>query len=890
MTVTISFASTSDGRIRSSSTNYGTASDGNALDLDTTSTSFGTWGQRLESSTYQLYQYFLAFPYILSSNEMRVSAYFEFYINTNSSGGPSRDLEVGHHNFGTLTTADWRTASQLSGLTLLSRWLNIENYAAGTKVRCGSDELLSLLDSSGDVQVVCFSNRQRAESTASSSEEVTQFNTANASTNSPRMVYTTTPLSTLNRVLGAQVQLSDGTTAYIENDGDLISTTVLKHRNLSGTISTIHTLHTTFTGGPGMQNFALTRDSANNLYVIRRAGDTDNSIAAQAFTKGSGHTWTPNSVMTTAMPNFTGGVINNIVAAWHSAGSGTIVVIASHSAAYNTGISISYLLLNAAALRLSLSSFVRDVDSANEIFYIATSDTFQSNETGTLLDIAAAPGTSDRGYVVTATRNIGLDGVGSPSVARYTLNQSGTGFTSDAQSIGGGLSGAQIKKDGNSKLRVIGISSSTFAVVVADSNTNRGITVCLVQNVGTSTSFNNVANETLGDEGLTTMPSTSAIAVSSAWDAIYDVNTNTIWIYYLDTANSRRLMKTSVDLTTGFSTNNEIQVATNIGASGSTNLAIRAHRGTGVGDEIVISVANRTSGGALSTIYVEDTYNAAPFAPTLTPKTNFNATGAATFAWTFNDPNVGDTQSAFQLEISLAGGAVVHDTGKVVSGVSSRNVTGGTLTNGNSYTWRVRTWDAADLQGSYSASGSFVTSSSGTLNITNPSVDNPAGVITKDNLVEWSVSGTTQAGYRVVVRRNDNDALFLDTGWVTSTDTSFLITNMLSDVEYRIEVTARNASLVETNTAERLLTASFDDPEIPEISLTTNHEGAYIVVAVTNPPPQGSRPVPIRNDIYRAGVDGIFVRVGSAPVDGEMRDYSAGDGIAYQYFARAVTE
>lgn len=893
MTVTISFAGSDDARVRSSSATYSTAAAGNALVIDTDSETLGTWGQHLDAGTFRLYEYFVGFPYVLNAAEQIVSSYFQFHINANNSGGPDRHLEVREYDFGaTPSTGDWRTPGQLSDLPLLAQWEDIQSFAVGTRITTGSADLNARLNSTtGEVKVVCVSNRMRTSTTASSTEEPTHFTTADASTNTPRMVYTSILLSSLTRVMGAQVHLSDGTTVYLESDGAETATVRLKHRNLSGTVTTIHTLADNLGLGPGMQNYGLCRDSSNHLYVFSRNSGGENQIACQAFVKGSGHTWTVASAALNApLPSSDGTIINNVVAVWHSTGN-TIVVLAGHGAGHNSGVSISYLLINASTLRSGNSGFVRDSGSAHEIFYdTVSSETFQTNDTGTLFDICVAPGDPTRGYVVTATNNVGLDGAAAPSVARYTLNSSGTGFSNDAQQIGGGLNGSAIKKDANAKLRVIGISSSTFAVIVADADTNLGITVCLVQNSGTSTNFNNIVRSTLGDEGLATMPTPSAIAVSSAWDATYEPTTNTLWIYYLDTANSRRLLKTSVDLTTGFAVTNEVQVATDIGPVGSTNLGIRCHRGSSVGNKVLFALANRSSGGVFTTVYVEDTHNIPPFAPTLTPKANYNALNSATFDWVFNDPNPGDTQSAFQLEISLSGGAVVHDTGKVVSSTPSRVVAGGVLTNGNSYTWRVRTWDAQDLQGPYSSLNAFVTSASGVVNIVNPAIDNPPGVITKDNLVEWTVTGAVQAAYRIVVRRNDNEELFLNTGWIASTATSHLITNMLSDVEYRIEVTTRNASAVEANTATRLITPVFAAPEIPEITLTTNHAGTYITVSVVNPPPEGSRPTPIRNDIYRAGVDGLFTRVGNAPVNGEFKDYSAADGVAYQYFARAVTE
>src|SRR3546814_2975226 len=51
-----------------------------------------------------------------------------------------------------------------------------------------------------------------------------------------------------------------------------------------------------------------------------------------------------------------------------------------------------------------------------------------------------------------------------------------------------------------------------------------------------------------------------------------------VWVYYFDTADPQRLMRTHVDLNTGQAGQDEIEVNNSVGATGSDNLAIRVHR------------------------------------------------------------------------------------------------------------------------------------------------------------------------------------------------------------------------------------------------------------------------------------------------------------------------
>jgi hypothetical protein len=76
------------------------------------------------------------------------------------------------------------------------------------------------------------------------------------------------------------------------------------------------------------------------------------------------------------------------------------------------------------------------------------------------------------------------------------------------------------------------------------------------------------------------------------------------------------------------------------------------------------------------------------------------------FSWTFSDPDAGNTQSAYQLQIN--DGAVL-DTGKVISSSNAYAVPAPSpLAYNTTYSWRVRVWDNYNATSSWSTS-SFTT-------------------------------------------------------------------------------------------------------------------------------------------------------------------------------------
>lgn len=1114
MTTTICYGDTADGYLENFSATYSTALNGGGTwsVADTAATTV-RWGQKFSSPNYFTTEAFLSWSFTVPAGEVVTAAYIRLSASSAANTAVTRALEIREYDWGaSMTTADWRTAAQFGALTNMATIDSAQN-AGVLYMSAGSSNLVDRLALTSPVRVVCTSDRQRQSTTPSVDEEAYFISSDYGGTGyDPALIFTSVVSHRLTAVLGAQVQLSDGTHAYIENNTVTTPSLTLKHRTTAGTVTSIATLATSTLSDPteffdivdatqSSQKLALAVDSSDNLYVVGvYGGNPSRSVAAQAFTKGVGYTWTAQTLRSAALTSYTDADLNNVAVAWHNVGtSGTIMAVLEHGwgrSPNTTGDGV-YALLNCQYLLTAVGSLLRGSGSARGTLVASDVDannhTNHINPTGTLLDVVAAVSSNDTGYVISPyAYNTGLGDSDTPSIHRYKLNSGGTAISSTIQDY----VSYWATKDAAAKARVIAIDSTTFVTVTADYVDGFGIEISQVSG---GSFFVQLAALDIDSSNVATLPSTATLKTSQLWDAVYDPTANLLWIYYFDTGNNRRLMRTSVNMSTYLANNNAVEVSSTVGGVGGTNYALRVHRGKLNGQNVLISVANKDSGGTHSTQYVSDTYNLAPTAPTLTTRANFDATAAATFAWTFNDPNPGDTQSAYQLQINTSGGVFEYDTAMVSASVatyvgsgaastgnnasltpavpsgnigdtllcfasirnsgtgtvgtapagwqtlltfgntavlgkvadatsesaptvtfsggaanedtlarihrfrnlplnivasstvlnasaanvgypaltvplnasvvfvygwkqddwtsvaqlagmteiddtfstagndaaqaldyviqttaanisaSSFTVTGGasaisrgitlsmgpagytatgsshvlpanTLANGSSWQWRMRTWDAAGLVGPWSSYSTFSTSAGGTVTITSPATDNPGGQITDDYTITWSVSGTTQAYYRVKVVKTSDSSTLSDTGFVASVATSAGISGLLSGSEYRVEVTVRNAGLVDSGTGTRLITPAYSNPDTPTVTLSTPDGGGYILVTVDNPVPTGDKPLPstnqIRRRVYDSGDD--YQVIGTCAADGTYRDYTAASGVTYEYVVRAV--
>lgn len=847
MTTTIVYGATADGYLTSSNASYATARAGSGLAVVGAASSNIFYGQN-NNSGYTLFQAFIGFAWSLPAGERPVSAAVRVRHATMAGAAVARDLELRAYDWGsTVDTGDWRTPTALAALPLYAQ-VKAAN-TAGTSKYCyaGSDALLAAVATSGNVRMVVVSSRQRVGTLPTSDEGASIW--AAEVADGPALVVTSAPAYSQLRVAAAQAQLPDGGWAVLEaSDGGATPTITLRYVSTAGVATPVATVPTgttatTFGTPAGGRAMDLVAGPTGTLWVLGRAGDAPGSLAVQRYSKGVGATWTAGQVVTAPLPAHPSG-INLVAGAYHAAGgvSGTIMVCVRHtagpadSAAIGTNQAV-YALVNAGFVELSegrgTTGLLRAAGEDLGAYVAPDTAVFAApaNEVGASLDVVAT--TATQGLIVSVDRAQVVGENDPVTYTWYTLAADGSSLVS---TTAGRSTDVWAVKDAAARVRAVRVSDSEAVIVTADEASGYGLSLLSQQRFGTGT-VAKLGNAVL-DGATASMPGPAALSRTALWDAVYCPVDGKVWVYYFDVADSRRLLRTAFSTDTYLPTGEVVQVAAAAVTAPATVKAIRVQRGSGTDRWGLVTVFGATGGGTAQTTYLVDSFNVPPQQPILTTRAPFDATAAAVFAWTFVDPWSGDSQSAYRIEIvNTSTGITVYDSGKTASTTQSHTLTAGTLSNAVTYQWRVTTWDAADAAGPASGYGTVTTAAGGTVTITAPAVDNPTGVIDDAYAVQWSVAGTTQAAYRVRLIRVSDSTVMSDSGYVTSTATTATVSGMVSGTVYRIEVTVRNAALVVSNTASRLITPDYGSPERPQITVTPASEGGYVLVQITNPVP-----------------------------------------------------
>lgn len=232
-------------------------------------------------------------------------------------------------------------------------------------------------------------------------------------------------------------------------------------------------------------------------------------------------------------------------------------------------------------------------------------------------------------------------------------------------------------------------------------------------------------------------------------------------------------------------------------------------------------------------------FNMAPTAPTGLTRSNFDATQAGDFTWTFSDPDSGDSQSAYQLQIIRVSDSVtVVDTGKVASTTSSHTLAASTLANNIQYQWKVATWDQSDVMGPYSSLATFYTSAKPSATITNPATDG-ATVPTSSLTIEWSFSDPESEGQLAYqVKLTDNaDVVLWDSGKITdaSARNRTIEYTLANSTNYKAKLTVWDAKDIASTEVIRTFTVSFTPPYAPVVTPTADSANGRITAAISNP-------------------------------------------------------
>ncbi|MWC29489.1 DNRLRE domain-containing protein [Paenibacillus sp. MMS18-CY102] len=172
-------------------------------------------------------------------------------------------------------------------------------------------------------------------------------------------------------------------------------------------------------------------------------------------------------------------------------------------------------------------------------------------------------------------------------------------------------------------------------------------------------------------------------------------------------------------------------------------------------------------------------HNQAPAAPTtLTPGSTSSSTsvitiGSPTLTWTFTDPDSGDTQTAYQIQI-YNGTTLVKDSGWISSALTSYSVPAGTLARNTTYNWKVRTKDNAGAISAFSPLYYVKANALPTAAITSYS----DGQQMADNVLTFTwnyndANGQAQSNYQILGSQNNWATITYNSGVLNGTATSF---------------------------------------------------------------------------------------------------------------------
>jgi hypothetical protein len=673
-------------------------------------------------------------------------------------------------------------------------------------------------------------------------------------------VSVTTPASDhLNHVWGASVSLPEGGTLALRVATASVPPSIeLVHYPFDSSAGVVLGAVSGFSVPGGRLNLDLVIDPAGNAYVIGADATIWSTLRVAFWTRSGPTSWTYEHAMTGALPSTTDSIA--AVAAAYVPGVGSnpissILVLARRFGSRRAG-ALSFALVDVAAAQTGTGDLF--LSSGSNPSWLSSPPSSAPPNSGMLDAAILAPG--------------------STKVALY-------GDTRAAVDVVNGVITSLSKAPSGtfnegSQARVIGLDSTRYAVLLGEPAVP-GLTYYVWTTSGTQLATG------LLDFG-------DARFGSGDWDAYYDSVARVIRVYYAKSSSAITWCSRDFSVDTYALLPGE---NTSIDGPALTSIA-KLRVPDGIVDErsVLLERAHITTGGVKSkTATTDATGNVPPSAPATTDLSGFDGTAAQNVTWVFGDVNPSDSQRAYQVEVSTLAGAVVYDSGKVVSTAAAHTIPAGTLTNGTTYRWRVRTYDALDVSGTWSAYDQFTVSALGTLTITSPAADNPAGLEVSTYPITWSfvqASGYTQTQRRVRVIRVVDSAVLSDTGMIASTSNSYTV-DLPTDEPVRIEVSiVSNAPGSPTiGPSTRLMSTSYGLPMTPVASVDEVAD-TYVALRVVNPAPTGDRPATVRNVVERrdAAVGGDFSAVGTLEPNGVFYDYTVASGAEYDYRVRAISE
>jgi hypothetical protein len=325
----------------------------------------------------------------------------------------------------------------------------------------------------------------------------------------------------------------------------------------------------------------------------------------------------------------------------------------------------------------------------------------------------------------------------------------------------------------------------------------------------------------------------------------------------------------------------------------------------------MVKVRRNPAGGYIGALYTEGTtspyvvtfivamsLNVAPNAPTgLSPTANepVNRNNPQTLRWAFSDPDVGDSQSAYQIQMRDSGTTPWTTN---LSGTTPNQfhlLAAGAITTNGTKEWQVRTADSDGVWGAWSSSSFFVAATPATP----PTLITPTNNATIPGAIidaSWSLPGQTSYELRIVADAAgtpDTSTVLFTTGVVTSTAKSLSVA-LDSEVftngrVVHVQVRGQDASTLFTSFASNKVTMSYTPPAAPTVTTQVGVVRGAVVVSWLDPVPAGSQPAVSTHNVWRR----VKGDTGSGKRKAVNRainwtDYEVVSGVEYEYRIETV--
>ncbi|NUQ31337.1 MAG: hypothetical protein HOP99_00685 [Dermatophilaceae bacterium] len=281
---------------------------------------------------------------------------------------------------------------------------------------------------------------------------------------------------------------------------------------------------------------------------------------------------------------------------------------------------------------------------------------------------------------------------------------------------------------------------------------------------------------------------------------------------------------------------------------------------------------------------------APPNAPTpLAPvSTAVDANDTIPFSWQHNPVDTTD-QRQYEFQHRINGGAWTS-SGVIASSTQGGVIAGGTLSNGQTLEWQVRTWgDHADPS-PWSTVALVPLSTAPTVLINSPDPEGLSPYPSSRVTVTWGYSdaeSNPQARWQATLYNAAVDPIEVLTGSGDASSATFA-TAVTDGDSYTVGVKAQDSTGVWSAEHGVVFTVAFAKPPVPQLRLEWIADAAAVAVAVTNPPTSVGEADAVSVSVWRSvnGADWVLIADGLDP-DSSTTDFIPGLGVVNYYKAVA---